>query len=53
MAIFGAIVWVVLAYLVADYAKKKKKRNFLFCFILSLLTSPLVGIIILLIIGKK
>lgn len=52
MAIIGAILWVVLAYLVAVEAKKKK-RDFLFWLLLALFTSPLIAFIILLIAGRK
>jgi hypothetical protein len=48
--IFGGIVWFVLAFVVADFAKKKG-RSYGGFLAFGLLLSPLIGLIILLVIG--
>lgn len=46
------IYWLILAGLVATYAKAKKNRNWLIAFSVSLFLSPLVGFIIYLVTDK-
>ncbi len=52
MEILIGIVWIVLAFLVASSAKNRGKSYGLFL-ALSLLFSPLLGFIILLIVGDR
>lgn len=52
MEILIGIIWIVLAFIVASAAKNRGKSYGLFL-ALSLLLSPVLGFIILLIVGNK
>lgn len=50
--IIGIIVWVLLAWLAGSIAEKKG-RNFFVVFLVSLLLSPIIGLIVALVLSES